>query len=283
MNSRVLVGIVTCNRADILPKAIQSALEQTFPALEVAVIDDGSRDATPTVSSQFPEVTWKRRDKSEGYMSARNEFMERSGFSYFVSLDDDAWFLKGDEIQVAINYLESHPEVGALGFDILSPDRPDTRERSAPIPAAMFIGCGHVVRLSALDSVGMYDPVPGGYGGEEKDLCLRLLDAGFHVVTLPGVHVWHDKTPVARELYKQHRSGVCNDLAMTLRRTPAFALPIALPMKFLRHLQFAWSRGLIKPCLRGFALFIRNSPSLWKSRRPLRLDTLKAFVRLSRG
>jgi GT2 family glycosyltransferase len=146
----------------------------------------------------------------------------------------------------------------------------------------MFIGCGHVVRLAALKQVGAYDPTPGGYGGEEKDLCLRLLDAGFRVMTLRGVHVWHDKTPVAREIPKQHRSGVCNDLVMTLRRTPLSALPLALPVKFFRHFQFAWNRNLVGPCLAGFGLFLRNSPFLWRTRRPVRLETLKTFIRLTR-
>ena len=282
MNPRALVGIVTCNRADILPKALRSALEQSHRPLEVMVIDDGSADSTPSIAPRFTEVAWKRRDQGEGYMSARNEFMARPGFDYFVSLDDDAWFLKGDEIQIAIDFLEAHADVGAVGFDILSPDKPQPRERTAPVPAAMFIGCGHVVRLAALRTVGAYDPTPGGYGGEEKDLCLRLLDAGFQVMTLRGVHVWHDKTPVAREIPKQHRSGVCNDLVMTLRRTPLSALPLALPIKFLRHLQFAWNRSLLGPCLAGFGLFLRHSPALWKTRRPVRLETLKAFVRLTR-
>ena len=67
----------------------------------------------------------------------------------------------------------------------------------------MFIGCGHVVRLAAVHAVGVYEPAPGSYGGEEKDLSLRLMDAGYAILSLPGVHVWHEKTSIARVVPKQ--------------------------------------------------------------------------------
>src|SRR5437762_12405020 len=53
--------------------------------------------------------------------------------------------------------------------------------------------------LSAAREVGLYEANPGSYGVEEKDLCLRLLDAGYKIVKLSGVHVWHDKTEIRSE------------------------------------------------------------------------------------
>ena len=278
----VLVGIVTRNRAGILPKALASAQAQV-PHVQVAVLDDGSTDATPLLRIQFPQVAWQRWDVNQGLMSARNELMARPGFDFYVSLDDDAWFLRTDEITVALQYLNEHPAVAAVAFDILAPDQPATRERGGAQPAATFIGCGHVLRLAAVREVGAYEPTPGSYGGEEKDLCLRLMDAGHAIVRLPGVHVWHDKTPVAREIPQQHRSAICNDLVMTLRRTPLLVLPLALPVKMFRHLRFSWRAGLLQPCLAGFALFARSLPTILRSRRPVRMETLRAYVQLSRG
>lgn len=147
----------------------------------------------------------------------------------------------------------------------------------------MFIGCGHVLRLAAVRQVGAYEPTPGSYGGEERDLCLRLLDVGYSTMRLPGVHVWHDKTPVARDIEHQHSSGVCNDLATTLRRTPLLALPVALPVKLFRVLRFAWRVGLTGPCCAGVSLFLRSLPAICRSRRPVRMQTLRAYVQLSRG
>lgn len=279
---RTLVGIATFNRADLLPKAIASALDQR-PTPSVAVIDDCSTDGTDRIASGFPEVAWTRRSINQGHMSARNEMMAIEGYDYFVSLDDDAWFLNGDEIAVAVSHLEATASVAAVAFDILSPDRPDHRPRGPAVPAAVFIGCGHVVRLSAVRRVGGYEPTPGLYGAEEKDLCLRLMDAGYEVALLPGVHVWHDKTPIARELPRQHRSGVCNDLVMTLRRTPLALLPMALPAKVLQHIAFSARHGLLVAGLEGLALFGRSIPAVWRTRKPVRIATLRAFMGLSRA
>lgn len=279
----VLVGIVTRNRAGVLPKAITSALAQSVTNLQVAVIDDGSTDGTMQMRENFPQVRWIRRDISQGYMSARNEFMMNGDFDYFVSLDDDAWFVKNDEIALAVSYLEAEANVGAVAFDILSPDRAQPVTRSAPQRSAMFIGCGHVLRLSAVRRAGGYEMAPGSYGGEEKDLCLRLMDAGYEIAHLPGVHVWHDKTPLAREISAQHRSGVCNDLVMTLRRTPLMLLPLALPAKCLRHWRFARRSELTRSCLEGFSLFLRSVPFVLRTRRPVKRGTLREFMRLSRN
>src|SRR5262245_13472119 len=138
----VLVGIATRNRAPELAKAIESAFAQSHRPLRVVVIDDASTDDTPLLRERFPAVSWERRKQPEGYVRARNRMMLNSSETYYASLDDDSWFLEGDELAEAIAFLEGHPDVAALAFDILSPDRPARRPRAAPSPAALFIGCG---------------------------------------------------------------------------------------------------------------------------------------------
>lgn len=274
------VGIVTFNRASVLPKAIASALLQR-PEVGLTILDDASTDKTPSLATNFPAVKWIRGKKRSGLIAARNYLMQTTPEPYFVSLDDDAWFLHGDEIALAVRHLDADEDVGAVAFDILSPDRPATASRARPYPVAMFIGCGHVIRLSAARMVGLYVEGPGGYGGEEKDMSLRLLDAGFRIDFLPGVHVWHERTPISRSIPQQHSSGVCNDLVMTLRRSPRALLPLALPFKFVRHFQFALRNGLMAPFLRGVALFIRSFPKSRQSRRSVKFSTLRHFMKLS--
>ncbi len=278
----VCLGIVTRNRAQSLRKTIGSAIPQKVTNMDIVVLDDGSTDATIDLRAQFPMVTWIRRDSTGGYISARNELMARGDFDYFVSLDDDAWFLSNDEISLAVNLLEENRSVAAVAFDILSPDRPDPKERGTPQAVATFIGCGHVLRMSAIREVGAYELTPGNYGGEEKDLSLRLMDADYQIVRLPGVHVWHDKTAMAREVANQYRSGVCNDLVLTFRRTPTALLPFALIVKCYQHFSFALRKGLFRPCLEGFRLFLDHLSETWRSRRPVKLSTLRTYMRLAR-
>ena len=75
-----------------------------------------------------------------------------------------------------------------------------------------FIGCGsHHQAESCKGDKLLYPYNPSFYGTEEKDLSIHLVDIGYKVVFYKGVYVWHDKTSISRNLYKQHRSGVCND------------------------------------------------------------------------
>jgi len=281
--SSVLVGISTFNRADILPKAIESALDQSYARVEVAVVDDGSTDATPCVAKRYPEVAWTRWHRNQGLAPARNHLMLSSAADYYVSLDDDAWFLRGDEIALAVEILDNHKAVAAVAYDILSPDRPDPVTRRPYVPAAMFIGCGHVLRLDAVRKMNGYAVFPGSYGGEEKDLCLRLLDSGYEVVRFPGVHVWHEKTQTARDLEAQHWSGVCNDLTIALRRTPLGVLPLALAWKLWRHFRFSRRAGLLAAYWAGTRAFFAALPANWRSRRPVRLRTLRLSAKLAKG
>lgn len=280
--SAVRVGIATRNRASELAKAIESAYAQTYRPLEIEVFDDASTDETTLLRHRYPAATWKRSEDVQGCWRARNLMMLEARETYYASLDDDAWFMAGDELEIAVGVLDRNPEVAAVGFDILSLDRPGPVLRHGVRPAAMFIGCGHVLRLSAVRKLGEYPESPGPYGGEEKDLCLRLLEAGYQVVRMKGLHVWHDKSAQARDAQFQHASGVCNDLVFELRRCPTVILPAVLVWKPMRHLAFAVRHGLLRACCRGIWKFLASFRSAWRGRQPVRLSIYLEFLRLIR-
>src|SRR5437868_4239004 len=113
---KVLIGIATRNRAFILPRAIRSALEQNYAEKEIAVFDDASTDETPDLHSHFPSVRWFRAHRHQGLIQARNHLMRETDAACYCSLDDDAWFIQGDEIAVAVNVLERNPDIAAVAF-----------------------------------------------------------------------------------------------------------------------------------------------------------------------
>ena len=165
------------------------------------------------LASDNLDVIWEFSEENIGYLPARNRLMQMTKYKYYVSLDDDAWFVKGDELVAAINLLEEDENTAVVAFDILTPDRPDEEPRDRePYQVNSFIGCGHVIRLADFQAAGGYVKAVGYYGSEEKDLSIRLLDRGKKVVLMPGFHVWHDKSELGRDIFKQHRSEVCNDL-----------------------------------------------------------------------
>src|SRR6266513_1607429 len=110
MNNRLVrVGITTQNRRDILARAITSAQSQQYAPLEIVILDDASSDGTIELARRFPDVCWLRRDRPHGLMRNRNELMQNTEADYYVSLDDDAWFIDKDEIQIAVAAMERNP------------------------------------------------------------------------------------------------------------------------------------------------------------------------------
>jgi glycosyltransferase involved in cell wall biosynthesis len=281
---RVLIGITSKNRAEILPKAITSALNQTYLNKQVWVFDDASTDNTKLLVDKFPGVYWIFSEEPKGYVYARNLLMNKTGFDLYCSLDDDSWFINDNSLEKAVEILKEHPTIGALGFDMLSPDHAQPKETKAYLKESNnFIGCGHIINLEAARKVNFYTPNPGYYGTEEKDLSIRLVDAGYKVVFYKGMYIWHDKTSVARNLNKQHQSGVCNDLVFYYRRTPSFFLWPALFIQILKHVRFSLTfkeHNFFRPCLSGIKDFARWLIKAETNRKAVSIAGFKKYIKL---
>jgi GT2 family glycosyltransferase len=265
----VVLGIATRNRAKALLNALRSARSQSLQISRIHVFDDCSTDETCQLRLSEADVTWDFSARPLGIIAARNHMMLAASENYFVSLDDDAWFLDGDELDIAVRYLNDNQKVGAVAFDILTPDASERKPRGEARSVAIFVGCAHVVRVELVKRIGGYKAYPGYYGGEEQDLCLKLLDLDCSIALLPGVHVWHDKTMVGRDLKAQHRSGVCNDLCRTFVRYPGALVAPTLLWKLLMHLRFAIANGLFRPAINGVGDFLRSLPGLSDLRDPV--------------
>lgn len=281
---KVLIGIITRNRAEFLPLAIRSALAQDYPNKEVVVLDIASTDATPDVRAEFPDIGWHRLKERIGIPESRNWLMQKTDAAYFVSLDDDAWFLRHDEISIGVQCLETNRALAAVAYDVLLPGDTPSTSRGTPRPCAIFIGCGHVLRLSDVAAVHYYAPNPTVYGGsEESDLCLRLFELGRGVIFLPGVHVWHERTMTGRNVLEQYRHNVCNELVSLFRRCPAIDLIWITPLRLASHLRFALSRRWVGSYLRALGLFCRCLPGVIQSRQPVKAHAFRKFLRFKQG
>ncbi|HEY5892283.1 MAG TPA: glycosyltransferase family 2 protein [Chthoniobacterales bacterium] len=91
-NSSVTVLIPTYNRADYLRETILSALNQTWPGVDVLVLDDASTDDTPTVVASFtgnPRVRGIRHKKNVGMAGNWKAGMAAVQSDFFMVLNDD--------------------------------------------------------------------------------------------------------------------------------------------------------------------------------------------------
>lgn len=101
------VVIPTYNRADLLPKAIDSVLKQTYHNWELLVIDDGSKDNTREVVSQYthPRIKYIYQDNAER-SAARNNGIKNASGTYICFLDSDDYYLP-ERLQGLYNALQN--------------------------------------------------------------------------------------------------------------------------------------------------------------------------------
>ncbi len=276
-----LIGIVTYQREVLLRRAIDSAKQALPPNSTICVVDNSPSEESRRISEENPDVVWINSEDNLGCIVARGQLMGDLRYKYYVSLDDDAWFVRGDELSAALVILDGNPDVAVVTFDILTPDRPDDRPRERePYQVNSFIGCGHVLRLADTHAAGGYFDAVGHYGSEEKDLSLRLLDKGKAVVFLPGYHVWHDKSELGRDMFLQHRSEVCNELAFAVTRTPLLLLGPIFLRKLALHCIDTMRKRRWRSLWAGLALFVAHFGKIIRSRAAVRYSTIEKFQKL---
>ena len=86
------VIIATYNRAHLLPRAVNSALNQSYQNFEVIIIDDGSTDNTSQVLESFkgdPRIVYHRHKENMGLSTTWNKGLDLAKGDYVVFLDDD--------------------------------------------------------------------------------------------------------------------------------------------------------------------------------------------------
>lgn len=114
MNDRPLVSaiIATYKRADLVPRAIESVRKQTYPNLEIIVVDDGSPDNTESVVRAIPDerIRYIRHEKNKGLPAGRNTGIRAATGEYIAFLDDDdEW--RADKIEKQLKAIKDYDAV----------------------------------------------------------------------------------------------------------------------------------------------------------------------------
>ncbi len=84
----VSVVIPCYEQAQFLGEAIESVLGQTYPHLEIVVVDDGSTDNASRIASRYPGVRCVRRENG-GVAEARNLGIRSTNGDFLIFLDAD--------------------------------------------------------------------------------------------------------------------------------------------------------------------------------------------------
>lgn len=120
-NPLVSVIIPTYKRATMLPRAIDSVLNQTYSEIEVVVVDDNNPKTEDRKNAEIIMESYKnnlkvkyiKHEKNKNGSVARNTGIQASTGHYVAFLDDDNYFYT-NKIEKQVNYLLNHPEYKAV-------------------------------------------------------------------------------------------------------------------------------------------------------------------------
>ncbi len=115
----ISVTMPTYNRADILPRAIESILNQIFTNFEFIIVDDGSTDETQDVLKDY-----QRQDNriaiayqpNSGPSTARNHGLQLARGKYIALMDDDDISLP-KRLEEQVNFLKNETQLSACICD----------------------------------------------------------------------------------------------------------------------------------------------------------------------
>ena len=183
----VSVIIPVHNRLEYLPQAIESALGQSYPQVEVIVVDDGSpKDPAPVVARFDSRVRLVRKTNG-GLASARNFGIAHALGEYLNFLDDDD-FLEPTALEDLRDAMRAYPSAtwAAGRYDYVDPSGVPLRRppRAAyqsgnvyqPMIHHNLMGAPSVVLAlsEVVRQLSAFDESPQFHMAEDYDLWLRL-------------------------------------------------------------------------------------------------------------
>ena len=212
MTQPLVSVIIPCYRqARYLPGAIESALKQSHPSIEILVVNDGSDDDTEAVAMRYADHIRYIHQPNGGVSRARNAGIKAAKGKYLLFLDADD-LLHPEAVGWLMDAMQNREErVCVMGFRKFQTDPmqeagndhlPPTEQ---PLAYRVMFGClapphGHLCSRSSAQRVGGFDD-HWANGVEDWDFWQRLALAGAHFLGVPRVGAY----------YRRHEGSVSAD------------------------------------------------------------------------
>lgn len=205
-NEKLVTIVIPCyKQSNLLSQSVQSCIDQTYPYIEIIVIDDGSPDNVNEVLEPFEKKIIFVKQQNMGLSAARNTGLKFATGKYIKFLDADDWLLPNciEEQYNVLKEMSQHIAVGGyrLYFDGQNREDEDIypefgRLRHALCyvntgPPHTFLFPTEAVREAGGFATETY--VKGGH--EDYDLLCRLACMGFEAVVLHSIVCVYRQTP----------------------------------------------------------------------------------------
>lgn len=132
---KVSVVMSTYNRAEALPIAIDSILNQTMPDFEFIIVDDGSTDDTAKVIQKYAQkdrrIVFLKNEENKGLIYSLNRGLDNARGQYIARMDDDDKSVPF-RFERQIEAMDAHPEITVLGTSIIGKETVPVKKETAP-------------------------------------------------------------------------------------------------------------------------------------------------------
>ena len=241
MSDPLVSIIIPCYRqAQWLGQAVDSCLKQTYPAVEVIVVDDGSPDDVSGALKPFGERVRLLRQANQGPSVARNLGLQHARGAYVKFLDADDWLLP-ECVALQVNSLRGLADyVSIIGCRIHyeQSNRPDEDlfPPAGPWITSLCLGTSmlphtHLIPIQQARRLGGFFD----FYTEDYDFFFRMAIDGARVVCLNQIGCIYRNWPQSRskqtETWRRGRLTVWKAHARQLLET---SCPAYLAMALLR-------------------------------------------------
>ena len=298
---RYSVIIPVYNRPDEVDELLQSLTAQHFKDFEVVVVEDGSSVPCEKIVNQYQgklDIHYYNKPNS-GPGQTRNYGAERSNGEYLIILDSDCILPEG-YLDAVEKELQTAPADAFGGPDRAHSSFTDIQKAINYSMTSFFTTGGIRGQKQSMEkfhprsfNMGFSQEVlkaTGGFSGlrfgEDIDMSIRIMAAGFKTCLLPEAYVFHKRRTSFRKFFKQvYNSGMAR-INLYLLHPHSLKLVHFLPACFvigcllclLGGIFFSWY--CLLPLLLLIFVFFIDSWRLNKSIKVAFLSIVAAFIQL---
>jgi glycosyltransferase involved in cell wall biosynthesis len=235
----VSVVIPCYNHGAFLAEAIESIQAQTYPHIEILVVDDGSTDNTKEVACGFEKVRYIHQPNA-GLSAARNTGIKASTGAYILFSDADDWLMP-DAVETNMALLQQSPDAAFVSGGHKKVNRWKQTLEEEPFPVEQ----DHFQRMLQGNYIGMHGTVlyqRWAFENVQYDTTLKACEDYDVYLNLSREHpvLHHTKTIAAYRFHSQNMSGniplMLDTVLDVLRRQQ--------PLLRTREEQVAFNKGL---------------------------------------
>jgi GT2 family glycosyltransferase len=275
----VTVNILTWNRKADLERLLVRLMEQSYPNLEVIVVDNASTDGTSEmVEGKFPWVRLFKLSQNRGVGSWNVGFENATG-EYTLVLDDDC-FPEEDAITKMVDKFRQEPDTGIVAFRILDLETGKywnslyTPATDRELDWFTFAGCAAGFRTRLIKDILFPDVFLYEH---ELEPSIRILDLGYKIRLCPQIRAYHRLPKSRRQSWKGAYFGTRNDLMFAWKCFPSLtSLRLTLGIIVVHGFVALKHRRLIA-YLRGIFGAIKHLRATIRNRKVVGEYALRAF------